>query len=99
MPLIVSNHEDARPLAAFHGIPFHYIPVAAGSKTAAEAAALSLLDAHGIELIVLARYMQVLSDAFVAAVSATHHQRAPLVPAGVHRRPPIPRRPSIAGSN
>jgi len=81
VPLIVSNHEDARPLAAFHGIPFHYIPVAAESKTAAEAAALSLLDAHGIELIVLARYMQVLSDAFVSRyprrIINVHHSFLP----------------------
>ena len=61
VPLIVGNHEDAGPLAAFHGIPFHYIPVTAESKAAAEATALALLDAHGIELIVLARYMQILS--------------------------------------
>jgi formyltetrahydrofolate deformylase len=66
VPLIVSNHQDTRPLAAFHGIPFHHIPVTAASKEAAEAAALSLLAAHGVELIVLARYMQVLSAGFVA---------------------------------
>jgi formyltetrahydrofolate deformylase len=81
VPLIVSNHEDARPLAAFHGIPFHHIPVTAASKEAAEAAALSLLAAHGVELIVLARYMQVLSAGFVARyprrIINVHHSFLP----------------------
>jgi formyltetrahydrofolate deformylase len=81
VPLIVSNHEDARPLAAFHGIPFHHIPVTAASKGAAEAAALSLLAAHGVELIVLARYMQVLSAGFVARyprrIINVHHSFLP----------------------
>ena len=81
VPLIVSNHEDARPLAAFHGIPFHYIPVTPATKAAAEETALSLLEAHGIELIVLARYMQVLSDAFVGRyprrIINVHHSFLP----------------------
>jgi formyltetrahydrofolate deformylase len=81
IPLIVSNHEDAKPLAAFHGIPFHCIPVTAATKAAAEAAALELLAAHGVELIVLARYMQVLSPAFVARyprrIINVHHSFLP----------------------
>jgi len=81
VPLIISNHEDARPLAAFHGIPFHYIPVTPATKAAAEATALSLLEAHGIELIVLARYMQVLSDTFVGRyprrIINVHHSFLP----------------------
>ena len=81
VPLIVSNHEGARPLANFHGIPFHCIPVTPADKTAAEAAALSLLEAHGIELIVLARYMQVLSAGFVARypqrIINVHHSFLP----------------------
>jgi len=81
VPLIVSNHEDARPLASFHAIPFHYIPVTPATKAAAEETALSLLEAHGIELIVLARYMQVLSDAFVGRyprrIINVHHSFLP----------------------
>ena len=81
VPLIISNHEDARPLAAFHGIPFHYIPVTPATKAAAEVTALSLLEAHGIELIVLARYMQVLSDTFVGRyprrIINVHHSFLP----------------------
>jgi formyltetrahydrofolate deformylase len=81
IPLIVSNHEDARALAAFHGIPFHCIPVTGTTKAAAEAAALDLLASHGVELIVLARYMQVLSPAFVARyprrIINVHHSFLP----------------------
>ena len=81
VPLIVGNHQDAQPLAAFHGIPFHHIPVAPGGKADAEAATLALLEAHGIELIVLARYMQVLSPAFVARypqrIINVHHSFLP----------------------
>jgi len=65
IPLIVGNHATARELAGFYGIPFHYVPVDAANKAQAEQAQLALLEQHGIELIVLARYMQVLSPAFV----------------------------------
>jgi formyltetrahydrofolate deformylase len=81
IPLILSNHEDARPLAAFHGIPFHCVPVTAPAKAEAEARALALLAAHDIELIVLARYMQVLSPGFVARyprrIINVHHSFLP----------------------
>jgi formyltetrahydrofolate deformylase len=81
LPLIVGNHADARPLAAFHGIPFHHIPVTPSTKAEAEAAITALLDAHAIELIVLARYMQVLSPAFVARypgrIINVHHSFLP----------------------
>jgi formyltetrahydrofolate deformylase len=65
IPLIVSNHEDCRALAEFNGIPFHVIKVTKENKSEAEAAAWRLFDEAGIDLIVLARYMQVLSPAFV----------------------------------
>jgi formyltetrahydrofolate deformylase len=81
IPIVVSNHEDARPLAAFHGIPFHCIPVTAAAKAEAEARALDLLVEHRIELIVLARYMQVLSPGFVARyprrIINVHHSFLP----------------------
>lgn len=63
--LIVGNHPDARPLAAFHGIPFHEIPVGKANKDEAERQQLRLLQENHIDLIVLARYMQVLSPEFV----------------------------------
>jgi formyltetrahydrofolate deformylase len=65
IPLIISNHADTKRLADFHGIPFHVIEVNKDNKAEAEAAQFALLDANGIDLIVLARYMQVLSPEFV----------------------------------
>ncbi len=62
IPAIVSNHRDLEPLAQFYGIPFYYIPVTADTKAQAEAALLELVAEHDVELVVLARYMQVLSD-------------------------------------
>ncbi len=59
---IVSNHETSRRTAELEDIPFHYIPVSASNKAEAEARLLGLIDETGAELVVLARYMQVLSD-------------------------------------
>lgn len=63
--LIVSNHPEAQRHADFHGISFQMIPVSKENKVQAENQQLALLQNHGIELIVLARYMQVLSPDFV----------------------------------
>ncbi|WP_394249737.1 formyltetrahydrofolate deformylase [Arthrobacter pityocampae] len=62
IPVIVSNHRDLEDLAAFYGIEFHHIPVTPETKDAAEDRLRALMDEHGIELVVLARYMQILSD-------------------------------------
>jgi formyltetrahydrofolate deformylase len=59
---IVSNHRDFYQMAASYNIPFHHIPVDAQTKPQAEAQLLDLLAKENIELVVLARYMQVLSD-------------------------------------
>jgi len=79
--LIVSNHTDAEPLARFHGVPFHHMPVTQESKTAIEAAQLALLAANKIDLAILARYMQILSPAFVDAyprrIINVHHSFLP----------------------
>jgi formyltetrahydrofolate deformylase len=64
IPLIVSNHPDLRPLAEQHGIPFHVVPVSAQNKPEAELLQISLCEAAGVDTIVLARYMQVLSPQF-----------------------------------
>ncbi len=81
IPLVIGNHPDARKLADFHGIPFHHVPVDAAGKEEAEARQLQLLESHGIDLIVLARYMQVLSPAFVARyprrIINVHHSFLP----------------------
>lgn len=65
IPLIVSNHPDAEKWARFYQIPFHLIPVESGNKDSAEAKQLALLTDTRIDLVVLARYMQVLSPRFV----------------------------------
>ncbi|PTQ13375.1 formyltetrahydrofolate deformylase [Sphingomonas oleivorans] len=59
---IVSNHRDFEGVAATAGIPFHHIPVTRETKAEAEAALMALYEAEEAELVVLARYMQVLSD-------------------------------------
>jgi formyltetrahydrofolate deformylase len=62
VPAVVSNHEQMRELAEFYGVPFHHVPVDASTKHEAEARLLELVKALDVELVVLARYMQVLSD-------------------------------------
>ncbi|MET3175145.1 UNVERIFIED_ORG: formyltetrahydrofolate deformylase [Arthrobacter sp. UYCu721] len=59
---VVSNHTEHQTLVEWHGIPFFHVPVTAGTKPAAEARLLELVDGFDVELVVLARYMQVLSD-------------------------------------
>ncbi|MGW0591285.1 formyltetrahydrofolate deformylase [Streptosporangium sp. NPDC002607] len=62
IPAIVSNHPDLAPLAEWHGIPFHHVPVTKETKPAAEQRLLELVEEHRIDLVVLARYMQILSE-------------------------------------
>jgi formyltetrahydrofolate deformylase len=84
IPLIVSNHQDARATAEFYSVPFHHIPV--DDKQQAEERQRSLLE--DIDLVVLARYMQVLSPAMVSAfpnrIINVHHS---FLPAFVGARP------------
>jgi formyltetrahydrofolate deformylase len=81
IPLIVSNHREVENLAAFYGIPFEHTPVTAASRAAIEARQLELLEEKEVELVVLARYMQILSPAFVlrypAAIINVHHSFLP----------------------
>jgi formyltetrahydrofolate deformylase len=81
IPVIVSNHRDVERLAGFYGIPFEFVPAAAAARAQAEARQLELLSSHGVELVVLARYMQVLSPRFVsrypAAIINVHHSFLP----------------------
>ena len=80
IPLIVSNHPDARPLADFYKLPY-WLTSTQGGKEAAEEKQLELLAEHRIDLIVLARYMQILSPAFVARyprrIINVHHSFLP----------------------
>lgn len=79
--LVISNHPDTAPLAAFYGVPFFAIPVAPKNKAQAEAEQLALLRDQQVDLIVLARYMQVLSPDFVAQypqrIINVHHSFLP----------------------
>ena len=64
--LVISNHADAGPIAHHFDIPFRHLPVSRETKSAQESTIVQLLDAIGVDLIVLARYMQILSPGFVA---------------------------------
>jgi len=67
IPLLIGNHSDAQRWADFYKIPLHVIPVTRENKHAAERQQLQLLRDHEIDLVILARYMQVLSPEFIAA--------------------------------
>jgi len=81
IPAIVSNHRDFEGLALMYDIPFHHIPVTPETKDDAEQQLLRLVDDLGIHLVVLARYMQVLSDDTCKALSGRainiHHSFLP----------------------
>ncbi len=66
IPLIISNHPDAKRHADFYGVPFHWMEVTKENKAEAERQQRQLLEQHRIQLIVLARYMQILSPEFIA---------------------------------
>jgi formyltetrahydrofolate deformylase len=78
---VVSNHTDFRELVGSYGVPFHHIPVTRDTKQDAEARLLELVRAEGVELVVLARYMQVLSDNLCRELSGRiiniHHSFLP----------------------
>jgi len=78
---VVSNHEDLRPMAEAAGLPFAHVPVTPGTKREAEARLLELVDEYRADLVVLARYMQVLSDEACAAMHGRainiHHSFLP----------------------
>jgi formyltetrahydrofolate deformylase len=81
IPLIISNHPDFAPLAASFKIPFQHLPITPDTKSQQEARILELVREHNIDLIVLARYMQVLSPDLCTAMSGKiiniHHSFLP----------------------
>ena len=81
IPAVVSNHPELEQLTKSYGVPFHHLPVTAETKPDAEARLLELVESLGIDLVVLARYMQVLSDAACAALAGRainiHHSFLP----------------------
>ena len=78
---IVSNHRDFYQLAASYNVPFHHIPLTAATKPQAEAKQLEVIRQEGAELVVLARYMQILSDNLCRELSGKainiHHSFLP----------------------
>jgi formyltetrahydrofolate deformylase len=78
---IVSNHRDVAPLAELYGVPFHHLPVAPDTKKAQESALWALIEATDAELVILARYMQVLSSSLCARLEGRainiHHSFLP----------------------
>jgi formyltetrahydrofolate deformylase len=81
VPVIVSNHPDYEPLARSYGIEFHHLPVTKDTKAQQEGQILELVKQHDVELVVLARYMQVLSPMLCEAMSGKiiniHHSFLP----------------------
>jgi formyltetrahydrofolate deformylase len=78
---IVSNHRDFYQLAASYNIPFHHLPMTAATKQEVEARQLDIVRSEGAELVILARYMQILSDPMCRALSGRainiHHSFLP----------------------
>lgn len=78
---VVGNHEDCRGLVEWHGLPYHFLPVTSDTKAAQEAAMMTLMAEQGAELLVLARYMQILSDDLCARLQGRainiHHSFLP----------------------
>jgi formyltetrahydrofolate deformylase len=81
IPIVIGNHPDGEPLARFYGIEFRHIPVTPESKADAEEEQLRLLRERGIDLVILARYMQILTWHFVAhhpgRIINVHHSFLP----------------------
>ena len=95
IPLIISNRTDLEPVAERFGIPFHHFPVAKENKVEQESAEIELLRENGVDLVILARYMQILSPqmtgAFPNRVINIHHSFLPAFPGArpyhsAHRR-------------
>lgn len=78
---IISNHEVCRPIAERHAVPFHHLPVTADNKAEQEALLISMVSELEVDLVVLARYMQILSDSACEALSGRviniHHSFLP----------------------
>lgn len=83
IPLILSNHENLRGIAEQFGIDYHHIPMTKATKTEAEAQQLELLREYKIDLVVLAKYLQILSTDFIAQfpkIINIHHSFLPAFP-------------------
>jgi formyltetrahydrofolate deformylase len=83
---VVSNHRDLEPLATAGGIPFHHLPVTAETRAEQETEVLDLVASTGAELVILARYMQILTptlcEALAGRIINIHHSFLPSFPGG-----------------
>ena len=81
IPVVVSNHEDLRSLVESHGFTFVHLPITPATKATQEKELLALIEKHSIDFVVLARYMQVLSNDFCTALPGRiiniHHSFLP----------------------
>jgi formyltetrahydrofolate deformylase len=81
IPAVISNHQDMRSIVEWHGIPYHYLAVDKHDKTAQEARVLEVIDRADADLVVLARYMQILSTDLCARLAGRainiHHSFLP----------------------
>jgi formyltetrahydrofolate deformylase len=89
IPLIISNHPDNQRLAEFYGIPYFVVPLSKDTKWKAEQKQIALIRENGCDVVVLARYMQVLSNEFIATFGSQkiiniHHS---FLPAFIGARP------------
>ena len=86
IPLIISNHPDLEPIASHFGIDFHVFPISKETKATQEEREIALLREHGIDLVVMARYMQILSErmieAFPMKIINIHHSFLPAFQGG-----------------
>ena len=78
---VVSNHDEMRSFVEWSGLPYHHLPIAKGAKAEQEARILDLVDSRKVDLVVLARYMQILSPELCARLSGRciniHHSFLP----------------------
>jgi formyltetrahydrofolate deformylase len=78
---VISNHTDFENLVASYGVPFHHVPVTAATKSDSERFLLELVEREGVDLVILARYMQILSDEVCSSLEGRiiniHHSFLP----------------------
>ena len=81
IPCVISNHENLRSMVEWHGIPFHYVPVPKDDKAAAFDKITDIVERHGAETLVLARYMQIippaLCESYAGRLINIHHSFLP----------------------
>ena len=99
IPLVVSNHPDHKALAEQFGCAYRVFPISPARGSEQEGREIELLEEARIDLVVLARYMQMLSDGLPRALEPARDQHPPLLPAGLQRRPPLPAGGASAASS